>query len=118
MTSSQMLKPFVREAIYSIKDEIDRSPFQKRDITVLANEAGIGRNLLQRGFKALFGHTIKKYRRYKCMERAGQLLDEGKLSIKQVALRCGYKSQGNLSAAFKEVFGVTPREYQNRKSRK
>lgn len=112
MGSSVQLKKHVREVIYLIKDSIDQDSFCKKCTTDMANDAGIGRNILQKGFKLLFESSIKEYRQQKRMEKAKDMLEEGRLSIKQVAYKCGYRSQGNFSSAFRNVFHTTPTEYQ------
>jgi AraC-like DNA-binding protein len=36
--------------------------------------------------------------------------------MKQIALVCGYRSQGNFTAAFRKFYGVCPTEYQQQTS--
>lgn len=44
------------------------------------------------------------------MEQAAQLLNEGELSIGDIARAVGYHGDGHFQQAFKQAFGVTPRE--------
>ena len=111
MLEERRMKKYIREAILSVKELIDNRPLLKKSITDLANEAGIGRNILQKGFKELFKTTIKEYRTRRCMEKARLMLEEGRLSRKQIAYHCGYTSASNFSTAFKKVFGITPMQY-------
>ena len=80
----------------------------------MASDAGIGINLLQKGFKNLFKVNVFKYQQKRRMEGACDLLDNGNMTMKQVADKCGYNNQGNFSYAFKKIHGITPTEYQNR----
>ena len=49
------------------------------------------------------------------MGRAAQLLRETDLSVSEIAQRVGYESQSRLTAAFKEYFGMPPKEYRQRR---
>lgn len=113
MNSEKRLKRITRETIHSVKAIIDQNPFLINGTTEIAGEVGIGRNALQRGFKQLFGTSIKEYKLQQRMVKAKSLLEEGRMSIKQVAYKCGYRSQGNFSAAFKNLYDTTPSAYQN-----
>jgi len=108
------VKKFVREAIHSIKDEIDQLPLGRKTSEEMAGHASISRNILQKGFKKIFTLNIQEYRHLKRMEAAGVLIDAGELTMKQVAYKCGYSAQGNFSFAFKKIYGLTPTEFQNR----
>ena len=45
------------------------------------------------------------------MARAAQLLRETDESVAEIARAVGYESQSKFTAAFKEYFGVLPKEY-------
>lgn len=114
MKKPTQLNKYAREAIHGVKDAIDQQPFEKKNITELALDAGLGRNLLQKGFKLLFGSKVNEYQKKKCMEAAVVILDEGHFTIQQVASRCGYRSQSSFTRAFKDIHSITPSEWQNR----
>lgn len=109
-------KTFFIEAITAVKEEIEKEiafdKFPKKTVVELANEAGIGRNALQSGFREIYGSNIKEYMLQVRMERARQFLEEGRKTMKQIAICCGYRSQGNFTAAFRKMYGVAPTEYQ------
>jgi len=108
------MKKHIRDAILSVKEAIDNGNILNKNITDLANDAGIGRNLLQKGFKLLFHSTIKEYRIKLCLEKAKKMLEEGRLTRKQIAYRSGYKTPCNFGTAFKKAFGISPMEYRNK----
>ena len=112
MNNGFVLRKFAREAVYSVKQIIDQNPFDIVGTTDIAQEVGITRNLLQRGFKECYGTNIKSYQLNQRMSKAKSLLEEGNLSIKQIAYKCGYRSQGNFTFAFKNLYKITPRFYQ------
>jgi AraC-like DNA-binding protein len=109
-------KTFFIEAITAAKEEIEKEiafdKFPKKTVVELANEVGIGRNALQSGFREIYGSNIKEYMLQVRMERARQFLEEGRKTMKQIAVCCGYRSQGNFTAAFRKMYGVAPTEYQ------
>ena len=111
------LNKYARDAINGVKEIIDQQPFGKKNIAELALDAGIGRNLLQTGFKHLFGSRVNEYQKKKRMEVAVAILEEGHLTIQQVASRCGYRSQSSFTRAFKDIYNMTPSEWQNRGTR-
>ena len=47
------------------------------------------------------------------MGLAAKLLRETTLSISEVSLQVGYESQSKFTAAFKEYFGILPKEYRH-----
>jgi AraC-like DNA-binding protein len=116
MTQKKYFKPYFIEAIVSAKKEIEKEivqdTFPPKNITELANEVGIGRNSLQTGFKQIYGITTKEYTLQLKMEKAKKMLEEGRKTIKQIALDCGYRSQGNFTSAFRKINNVSPSQYQ------
>jgi YesN/AraC family two-component response regulator len=45
------------------------------------------------------------------MERAKQMLEEGKLSITEISLKTGYNNLTHFSRAFKKYHGNNPNHY-------
>jgi len=113
MSNNGTFKKYIIDAVTSVKNEIDKDPLQKKELTQLALDAGVGRNLLQKSFKGLFGTGIKEYQFQKRMESAKNMLEEGRLTRKQIAYRCGYRSPNNFSIAFKNYYGISPNEFRN-----
>jgi len=114
MDKQTRLSAYVYEVIQAVKENIDQKPFDKKNILDFANDAGIGRNLLQKGFKIIYGSRVKEYQKKKRMEVAAGMLDEDRLTIQQIASKCGYRSQSSFTRAFKEVYSLTPTEWKNR----
>ena len=114
MAKENRLKKNIRILIVAIQQEIDRNPTRNKRVTLLAKDAGIDRKMLESGFKQLFNVTIKKYQIMRRMEFSQELLDEGFLSIKEIAFKCGYNSQNSYAKAFKKIYNQTPSDWQNR----
>lgn len=104
----------VLTAISAVKQYIDEHPLEKKDTEDLTSLAGINRNLLQKSFREIYGIKISEYQKQKRMEAAGQMLEDGRLSKKQIASRCGYSRFNNFCRPFRKVYKMTPGEWQNR----
>ena len=107
------MKKYIGDAINSAKDYIDKKPFDHKSINELAAEVGISRNILQKGFKQLFGIKINEYGSKQRMEKAKEMLDDSNMTLKQIAAACGYKYAANFATAFKRLYKQTPSEWQN-----
>ena len=66
-----------------------------------------------RTFKQSTGLPPHQYVLRKRIERAKSLLPDPKLSIAEVALRCGFGSQSSFTTAFRRSTNVTPGTYRN-----
>ena len=67
---------------------------------------------LSRKISAITGENMSKYILLVRMNRAKKLMDSNEgYSIAEVALRCGYEETSNFSRAFKQVYGITPSQY-------
>ncbi|OQA88324.1 MAG: HTH-type transcriptional activator Btr [Lentisphaerae bacterium ADurb.Bin242] len=70
---------------------------------------------LNRLFLRHFGYTVSRYMEYLRMEKARQLLlESGTCLVKDAASRTGYSSVFAFSAAFRNRYGVSPRDYRRR----
>src|SRR5690349_9817450 len=94
--------------IAMVKSWIDQHPLQQKNTDYFSDLTGMNRKLLQKVFKHCYQHTINEYQLQKRMEVAASLLQEGRLTQKQIASRCGYHKPNNFSRAFKKVFKHSP----------
>jgi AraC-like DNA-binding protein len=111
MTHAIRLPGHVLADITLVKDYIDKNPLQQKTTDYFADLAGINRKILQKAFKHCYQVTISEYQLQKRMEEAATLLQEGRLTQKQIAFRCGYHNANNFSRAFKKVFKNSPKYY-------
>jgi len=84
----------------------------------LAKLMGISETQLKTGFKSMFGTTVLQYCIHKRVEVAKLLLQEHKLSIGEIAETVGYEDHSAFSRVFKSLSGTTPREFQQRYTKK
>jgi AraC family transcriptional regulator len=64
-----------------------------------------------RCFKRSTGFTPHQYVIRQRVERAKQLLKDGKLGIAEIAIACGFTHQSHLIRHFKRVTGITPKNF-------
>jgi AraC-like DNA-binding protein len=108
MNRQTRLNTFTLDAIHSVKNTIDHNPFDRKTVTRFADTVGVGRNQLQKHFKHFFGAPINEYQKWKLMEAATGMLEEGRLTIPKIAFKCGYSSPSSFARAYKEVYGIPP----------
>ncbi len=77
----------------------------------LGRRAGCSPYYLSRIFSQEAGMTIPQYLRQIRVERAAELLREGKLNVTEVALEVGYNSISHFSQAFCQTMGCCPAMY-------
>ena len=78
------------------------------DIAEVCSVGFISKSSLQRAFAERLGMSPKQYVIKLRMNKALKLLIENKLSIKEIALACGFPDEKYFSRAFKERFGHPP----------
>src|SRR5215216_6874321 len=77
----------------------------------LAAVAGFSVPHFHRVFTAHVGESAASYVRCLRLERAGRKLRMGAVDITEVALAAGYDTHAAFSKAFKQQFGLSPREF-------
>lgn len=81
----------------------------------LVSHVGVSRRWLEYAFRDALGETPYQYIRRQRLEHAGRLLEEEPNSrIYQIALRTGFNSAKQLTMAFRQHFGLSPRDYRRR----
>ncbi len=76
----------------------------------VARQVGVSDRTLRRGFQELFGTTPLGYLTQQRMHRARQLLQTGEWTVAEVTRMVGYGHLGHFATAFKQVFGMNPRQ--------
>jgi YesN/AraC family two-component response regulator len=93
-----------------IRERISDNTFR---VETLAGEIGISRVHLHRKLKELTQLTASDYIRSMRLKRAAELIRCKKMNISEAAYATGFSNLSHFSAAFKDYFGVSPREYGN-----
>jgi AraC-like DNA-binding protein len=77
----------------------------------MAGQAGLSESHFSRVFKAQTGHAPLDYFILLKMQHASALLAVTDLHVKEVAAAVGYSDPYYFSRLFKQVIGVSPRDY-------
>jgi len=72
---------------------------------------GIHRGHLARAFRAAYGETLGGSLRRIRAHRAVALIRGTRLSLAEIAARCGFSHQAHMTRVFKSLFGATPGQY-------
>lgn len=110
LTDTQSLHEYsicVEEVLRYIRAHIH----EPLDRETLAAVAGFSIPHFHRVFTAQVGESAASYIRRLRLERAGRKLRMGAVDITEVALAAGYDSHAAFSKAFKQHFGLSPREF-------
>ncbi len=80
-------------------------------ISDLAKEYQIGISTIKKYFRQMYGQTPYSYLKRRRMEEAAFLLTTTKQSIAQIAEIVGYQNTSKFSAAFRDIYALSPTEY-------
>lgn len=83
-------------------------------VEALARHCHTSPRTLLRRFTAVLGVSPVQYVQQQRVERAKALLETTKLSVEDIAGRCGYQDASTLHKVFRQWAGLTPREYRAR----
>ena len=81
------------------------------NLNLIAGEFGYSQGYLTRIFQAKYGQSPNQYLIRLRINRARTLLEDQKLSIRQVGEAVGYPDQAYFSRIFKRYMGVSPQKY-------
>ncbi|PIK71301.1 AraC family transcriptional regulator [Methylobacterium frigidaeris] len=99
------LSPSVRRRIAEL---IEARLGEALTLEVLAEEAGLSTFHFAKMFKASFGLAPHRYVTERRIARAKDLLVEGRASLAEIALTCGFASQSHFTRRFAQATGLTP----------
>lgn len=103
------------EQIHEIHEYLTQNIDRRVTIEELSRRFLMNPTTLKTAFKAVYGTSLAAHIKEHRMELAAHLLRESQLSIAEIAQRVGYESQSRLTAAFKEHFGIPPKEYRQQR---
>lgn len=102
------LKKDEMDKMEEARDILINTPGKPLSLRALAHQVGTNEFNLKRDFKIAFGCTVYNYLTQYKMEEARIMLENGDISIAEVASKMGYKYATHFSSAFKKYFGYLP----------
>jgi AraC family transcriptional regulator len=97
----------LRQAIDYIQENLS----ENISLEAIAKQIDISSYHFCRLFKQATGLSPHQYVIQQRVERAKQLLRQGKMSISEIAIACGFSHQSHLNRHFKRLTGVTPKTW-------
>jgi AraC-like DNA-binding protein len=109
------LEPERRDRIYHAREILLQNLDHPLSLGELARQAGLNECTLKREFRQVFGKTVFSYLRDYRLEQARQLLETEDISTTEVSRLVGFANRGYFAAAFREKFGLNPKEYKKQR---
>lgn len=105
------LKKSDRDRIHQAKQILIDNLKNPPSLKDLSQQVGLNDFKLKRGFREVFGQSAFKYLRDYRLEQARQLLAKGEMNVTEASLRVGFESRSYFAIAFRNKFGVNPKQY-------
>jgi AraC-like DNA-binding protein/predicted transcriptional regulator YdeE len=97
------LDPLLTELEQNISNDIN--------VDRLADAALLSRSQLYREFYNTTGHSVKEYVRKRRLSKALALIKHTDMSLKKIAMECGYSGEQALCKSIKAAIDQTPKQY-------
>ena len=94
-----------------VAEHIDSRLGERIAVADLAELAGVSRAHFSRAFLAASGDTPHRFILARRLAWVRGQLDDGAENLAQLAARAGFSSHAHMSTAFRQAFGVSPREH-------
>jgi AraC family transcriptional regulator len=104
----ETISPF---SLRRIADHIESRLSERITVVELAAIAGLSRAHFSRAFVNATGESPHNFIRSRRLTLVRRRLDEGAEDLALLAAQAGFSSHSHMSTAFRQAFGVTPREH-------
>uniref|UniRef100_B8HX82 Transcriptional regulator, AraC family n=1 Tax=Cyanothece sp. (strain PCC 7425 / ATCC 29141) TaxID=395961 RepID=B8HX82_CYAP4 len=105
---SRLIHPDDVQRIHQAKQILLNNLNNPPSLLALARQVGLNDCTLKRGFRQVLGTTTFGYVHEQRMHWARKLLEQQRMSVKEVAHTVGYLNPSQFTAAFKRTYGITP----------
>jgi transcriptional regulator GlxA family with amidase domain len=95
-------------AVHHVQDWIINHPSDRHTLDDLAGVAQLSRRHLSRTFRAATGLSIAQYHQRIRLAHARALLPNRRLTVEEIAQRCGWGDARHLRRAWRAAFGTSP----------
>lgn len=97
----------------SFRSTVETNKYSAHSLEEIAFLCNMSISTFKRHFEKIYGQTPGKWFKNQKLSRAKELLQLGGVSPKELHKSLGYENLSNFSAAFKNEFGLSPRQFQN-----
>jgi len=87
----------------------------KITISEISERMHVSQTQLKNSFRNYYGESVYKYIRSRKMQQAAVQLEEGKLSVMEIAGMYGYENCSKFAAAFRKEYGLSPSSYRKQR---
>lgn len=108
MNYSSIDEEFVNQAVKIVEENLENENLDFEQFAILMSTS---KSTIHRKIKALTGMTPGEFIRVVKMKHATQMFDNNVGNISEIAYAVGYSDPKYFSRCFKQTFGITPREY-------
>lgn len=120
---AETLKPFTLrpqdiERVHYARELVAGNLQDPPKLLELARSVGLPHPKLNFGFREIYGTTIFDYLRQTRLNKARELLNEGRMNVTEVAYAVGYSSLSYFAKSFKHHHGTAPGTYLRKVLRK
>ncbi len=105
-----------RAVLIELGERIRKIVDQRLFIADLSREVGLNATLVKNGIKEIYGEPPITMNRLARLREGQRLLEEGTLSIKEIAHRTGYSGSPSFINSFKKEFGYNPSDARNKRT--
>lgn len=112
-TTSPDLLSSKNDKITYLRTQLFQNPTLFANINEMANFMNLSRSGFQHLYNNVFGHSVIKDVVSGRIEKAQEYLRSTNLTISEIAVKCGYKTDYHFMRQFKNQTGRTPTEYRN-----
>lgn len=100
-----------RRMLQRVLERLESSIETGISLQALADEVSLSRAYFSVAFRQSTGVSAHRFLTQRRLLRARELLDTTRLSLAEVALRCGFSSQAHFTQYFHREIGLTPRQF-------
>lgn len=114
-TARSVVMPIGRSPALRARDIITADISRHLVLKDLARKTTTNECTLKKEFKKLFNITVYQYLLQCRMHHANSLLQNTRLTIKNIAIECGYESPTGFINAFRRYYGLSPGEFRRKR---
>ncbi len=104
---------YIQDIVLKIDDNIKKHSDETLTLSNLAEMLGYSECYVSRKFGEISGMPLRDYLRYRKLAFALKDIRDTDDGVLDIAIKYGFSSHEAFTRAFKEAYGVTPREYRN-----